>query len=472
MWHKFTITILALAIAQLICTTNPQLVIQAHCEDFCESLYIVTPPGNNGGTIYLSEEEHAYRETLYHPRAGYLPVGTFLFLDNPRIAVGIRNSDRSSVAPYYRFTAITGATGFVSANSVSSFKKLLSRPENIVSCSEVDSIIVPMDPGDDVTVYTQALDTDTPLGDRQTRTFSRSQFAPFFIVKGDKRVVDVGLDKQPAYQVTYFELQSNKWITRKGFLPRDKEDSPGISGTYSVAEVPKDMSFFTPCTKKSQTWLNDIWNRAQYLFSVKKDSKDSNNLINIFRGIIGKKCGTKFEERFSASLATPKLGLFFSSEIEGEYSISIDSNILYRDLYYVTGCNSHTIFIAETLECYDTFPSRVRRMQIVIRDEPHIHRIIDSDEVLELGKGVFFTPVPRPGHREDAMFVIAYNKTERDYFTAFRELNRHLDSVIFGDDEVSYSERQQILGLLTSLMSDWYGVRDRLPARNADQDRR
>ena len=128
----------------------------SHAQD-CDSIRMVMPQNNRGGTFYLAPQMD--EDTERYPRDGYLPVGTLLTLTEPGKPAGTRspnecdgnerfslcfNDSRNTLTPYLRFTASNGATGWVAQRDALSLEDWLIEGTARAECPNGSRLLIPI----------------------------------------------------------------------------------------------------------------------------------------------------------------------------------------------------------------------------------------------------------------------------------------------------------------------------------------
>ena len=214
--------------------------------EHCESLYVVTPPENHGGTIYLSPLNNGR-----YGRAGYLPVGTFLQLqlngEMSDSSFQIRRIVGGPFELYFRFVGADGTAGFVRKDSVTSLRSMFDQEfrnvaaAEVVSCRDVHAIIVPIDPSDDVAVYYHPARFDKI--DPSAVQFSRTDFKLVFVLNDPIETVEA--TDGTIYNKVLFvdeEVSPERFKAKPGYLREADRDFPSQPGTYRISVLPTQQA--------------------------------------------------------------------------------------------------------------------------------------------------------------------------------------------------------------------------------------
>ncbi len=156
----------------------------------CENVFVVLPPGQDGGTFYLSESTYK--------REGYLPKGTLLSIDRKyrrgEQCGGFKyarcTTDHGSKVPYLKFTASNGYHGWVRQSEAKRIKQWFQDYNGQIQCDGSMSIVVPRSAiGKGVPIF--RLDV-TPNGKQ-----ARSENPITYISRTSSLPVTISKDAQP-----------------------------------------------------------------------------------------------------------------------------------------------------------------------------------------------------------------------------------------------------------------------------------
>lgn len=463
-------------ILQLVLVTSHKILLplllvslanHAHAQGPCGSIFVVTPPNNHAGTIFL---DNVGKDT--YRRGGYIVVGTILqVLNNPETPDGshnIRPKRGGAREKYYEFVAANGLKGFVNGDSISSLEDLIAqqRASNFNGtqiCDFTRGLVVPTDPDKQIDLYYRPISSGR---DGLTYTFSRSNYVPV-LVGNDPAPIIEATDGTQYYQVRFAEQEQNpsRVVWKSGYLRLTDEDLPSQRGTYRISYLPNDDIFESLISEKIKCDGN-IDCGLQYL---NRWFGSSDSVTEAAQKILEKSCG--IEDRGKVTFAAKgDLNFLKFFPISGAISGQTERTIvLPRDEAYLAKTFhgvSEAGQVAEVLlvlECDGSDPVQARKLSVVFDDEDFPRILLTDEAVLGyLDQCIVAARTFDAGSGyEDKVFVVPYNLSQTSYFKSYSYLRRFLEGRV--GMNIHSTDRERIIAFLIDTMSVWQGINDSPP---------
>ena len=433
----------------------------------CDNLYIVVPPTkdgiNDGGTIYLSQEMSNGR----YPRAGYLPVGTF-------ISITDQTKYDISKQGYFEFKSIGSNKGFIRDDSVKSISSLINNlnTEDIqINCDDFFAIIVPIHPDDDVNIFYKNESKDLSASIH----FSRSSY---MLVILNNNISETLIDDNDYYSVWFAEPGSQSW--KEGYLlKQDHADS--IKNTYRISYPPHNN--ITQYNTGHNEQNNDNYliidgfnNFITYILQELKLDINSNiereELIKNAILLLDKTCG----KAVNLEIDPAKL---LTNAFSTKYGINYSKDETYSSEQKTINLKNmdSEIELLRFIKCRADSPSYTKRILLSNKD-------IEANFYYDDFKDVFnhclvISANEYIGEFYDRMLLFPYITDEQagentlDYFSIFHKLRQKLawrlslHKQIGSDDnnQISSADQEVILELLVNSVTQWLG--DNVPTGSA-----
>ena len=423
-------------------------VIPALARVNCNEIFLVKPPGQLAGSIYLNSipTKDPMDDHLSHPRQGYLPIGTLL-VEEPKNA--------SDLLPDYKgFIAANGAQGLVKREHIKQLGELLAEGGGVIKCASIKWSVIPVSPIDDVQVYHEPTEvTDRPPN---AFTFSRSAFRLVIISSDELKIKPFGPDKDLFYPIQYAEnigsQESPKWRLNNGLLKREDRRDPRsskLNGTYRLIRM--DRGNFNPLKLIQKDSRAEI---LKLLFSKYKSISEPQHNPPTMKDC-GKEELIRLTGSISGGLNIDSLATFgIGASLINETTIQFPSHEKYilKSYYEVLVDPDQEVKVLKTIHCNDSTMHYTKKIRIIL--EPNV--ILAQEDVLKVLGNAFTTPSVSgiEDKPRDRMFVVPYDQ-QTDIFTPFARLEQflvmHTNNI--GDSKIP--EQQRLIALLFREMGLW-----------------
>lgn len=443
--HKKTFLILASCIGLCFIVW----LSDVRAENF-DDIFVVQPPGNEGGTFYLRLEKD--ERTGRHPRAGYLPAMTLVKVirANGRVKEMMLCEERHGrECLYFEFVGSDGSYGHIKRSSITPLMSFVRSKQLVPAWSSRSKLVIPISATEEVVLFSKPREkSETP---QRIASFSRSALdmvltdeameywenedhserVPYYIVRFSHKYVDGSMKMKDAL------IEAERENKAYRLFPLDPK-------SYKSVEVVTD---------------HDPIARMKMFFSRFFSAYSTDEIA---RGL-GKDCNAKLS--LSVKLKAGVGGKFKIADLslagEGTYLWEWKQGYRYTLETYRGFESGQESEVFKTIRCEedsstDWYAHRFVVTNIGDKDEPFEtfqHRIEGT-----LGR-YFEKPDTTgvAGTRREHMVALkrAEDGSPKNFFEAFAALDRYLENAFFKDVEISAVEKLQFKNLIIRLIVDW-----------------
>lgn len=457
---------------------TPQLVCaQGAIEQSCKGPAIIWPKPPEQGVIYMSEEP---REDGRLDRAGYLPSGTVVNLEEPSLQ--LKSRDR-----FCKFTLRGAVAGLVTKKNVESLSKVIEAaklvPDDVV-------IISPANSTQHLAIYRKAkLASEIVPFTRSARTIlllSTKDWNSAIDMRAraklaEKDASEIGRDAFA--RVWYTDDITGGARLREGFINTYDDRSVSIDGTFRSFYVSESPSLLYQVTesvtkkgennnyvKKLTKWAD--WFRA-YLVKYGIKLKDA---IDEVTGQCGVARTVSAEGRVGAD---GQVGIFkFVAKAGGEVSAKLEWSKPENeaDQFAIFGPrDGYHLSVAGIAECDNAnkFPADLKSAHITIGDFDTDNSIdpiiITSNEVFAIIPGLRDGAANVNKRRHESLGLTQmFNVPSREpksgfYSTYFDQLETYISDTIFKNRPIFDEDKFMLTLLIAETLSAWDRTENLLP---------
>lgn len=423
----------------------------SNADDTCRNIYIVVPPGNDGGVFYRTETSDLPNGG--HSRQGYLSRGNLaklIFQNNKKVEKFIRDKPKEDKTRHVKFVSADGSHGFIREEYIKPIKEAFPNRTNELNCSKEDLIAIPIHPLDPVSLVT--INKTETL--RQVHSFSRSN-NDIVISSGESIELEYKKDEKmfqgEFYKAFFMQDQVDAFRRRDVLLPESEE---GLTFQF----LPINPELFKPVQVDTNSSLIEL---AKSFF---KKILLEGNLDELARAL-GKSCRQEITFEGKVSVETPSI-LPAAVELGGQVKITFQKDRRYS-LERYEGCESiKTIEIAKRILCKPDTDTDWYTDHLTVGGLPdnQVFQIFQDDLITRFPE-LFTKPdvTGFTGPKHEAMVGLKLAKVigtpgqpkseqRTDYFSAFARLGMYLEEKYLGQLDLNPADKARLKSLLIRLI--------------------